>query len=118
MHALDVPPAVIRVDPAPGFTALRNDETLHKFNLVLDIGRTKKHKQKPSRGKAIAELEDELLPQDSSGDSVSKLSLSLAVARLNSRIRFSGLSSRELMTKRSQFTNEQIPVSNRDDRLF
>ena len=28
LHPLDGPPAAIRVDPAPGFIALRNDETL------------------------------------------------------------------------------------------
>ena len=28
LHPLDGPPAVIRVDPAPGFMALRNNETL------------------------------------------------------------------------------------------
>ena len=38
------------------------------------------------------------------------VTLSLAIARLNSRIRFSGLSSRELFWQQSQFTNEQLPI--------
>ena len=38
------------------------------------------------------------------------------MAKLNSRIRCSGLSSRELITQRSQFTNEQLPLS--DQKLI
>ena len=52
--------------------------------------------------------------QDPSGGPISSLQLSLAVARLNSRIRSRGLSSREMLTQRDQFTNEQIPITDQD----
>ena len=37
LHPLDGPPAVISGDPAPGFMALRNDETLKSLRLSLEI---------------------------------------------------------------------------------
>lgn len=57
LNPLDRPPAIILVDPTPGFTALQNDEILHRFRLTLDIRRVKTKNKK----KAISELEEELL---------------------------------------------------------
>ena len=45
------------------------------------------------------------------GRPVSADGLALATARLNSRLRLPGLSSRELWTQRNQFTHEQLPLS-------
>ena len=39
LRPLDGPYAVIRTDPAPGFTALVNDEALKQQRLVIEIGR-------------------------------------------------------------------------------
>ena len=38
LHPLDGLLAVICVDPAPGFIALRNNNILHRFRISLDIG--------------------------------------------------------------------------------
>ena len=76
---------------------------------MLDIGRIKNVNKIPVAEKAIAELESEILRQDPTGDTLTAVVLSLALARLNSRIRFSGLSSRELFWQRSKLTNEQLP---------
>lgn len=109
LRPLDGPPAIIRVDPAPGFIGLREDDTLLKYKVSLEIGRVKNTNKNPVAEKAIGELE-EILRQEPGGGPVSDLKLAIAVARLNSRIRFTGLSARELWTQRSQYTNEQIPV--------
>lgn len=114
IYPLDGPPAVIRVDPAPGFCTLRDDEILRRYNIIIDIGRTKNVNKNPVAEKAIAELEDEILRQNPNGGPVSMLTLSVAVARLNSRLRVTGLSARELFTQRDQFTNEQLPLNDRD----
>ena len=45
------------------------------------------------------------------------MGLVIAVARLNSCIRYSGLSARKLWTQRSQLTHEQLPISDRDNLL-
>ena len=85
---------MIRVDPAPGFMALRNDETLKSLRLSLEIGRVKNPNKNPVVEKAMLELEEELLKQEPTGGPVSQLGLFITVARLNSRIRYSGLSAR------------------------
>ena len=77
-----VPPAVISVDPAPGFMALRNDETLKSLRLSLEIGRVKNSNKNPVVEKAILEPEEELLKQEPKGGPVSQLGLVIAVARL------------------------------------
>ena len=108
---------MIRVDPAPGFMALRNDETLKSLRLSLEIGRVKNPNKNPIVEKAFLELEEELLKQEPTDGPVSQLGLVIAVARLNSRIRYSGLSARELWTQRSQFIHEQLPISDRENLL-
>ena len=60
---------------------------------------------------AVRELEEELIRQEPGGRPVSEVCLAIATARVNSRLRFSGLSSRELWTQRNQFTHEQLPLS-------
>ena len=99
---------MIRVDPAPGFMALRNDETLKSLRLSLEVGRVKNPNKNPVVEKAILELKEEPLKQEPTSGPVSQLGLVIAVARLNSCIRYSGLSARELWTQRSQFTHEQL----------
>jgi hypothetical protein len=113
MKPLDGPPAIVRVDPAPGFQALSQDELLKRHNVSLEIGRTKNLNKNPVAERAIQELEHELLCQDPGGRSLTPLTLAISVARLNTRIRARGLSSREMWTQRDQFSNIQIPLSDR-----
>ena len=110
---LDGPPAVIRVDPAPGFIALVDDPTLQRLGICLEVGRIKNPNKNPVAEKAVLEVEDELLRQEPCGGPVSSLSLAIATAQLNSRIRGRGLSAREIWFQRDQFSNEQLPISDR-----
>ena len=114
LHPLDGPIALVRVDPAPGFIALKDDSLLQQLRINIEVGRVKNVNKNPVAERAVQELEEELLRQEPGGGAVNQLDLSIAIARLNARIRFSGLSSRELWTQRSQFTHEQLPISDRD----
>ena len=114
IRPLDGPTTVIRVDPAPGFTSLVNDQTLSDLHIQLEIGRVKNTNKNPIAEKAIAELENELLKQEPGGGPVTSLTLAIATARLNSRIRNRGLSAREMLLQRNQFTNEQLPLNDYD----
>lgn len=114
LHPLDGPGAVIRVDPDPGFTSLRDDESLKKFHISLQIGRVKNMNKNLVAEKGVAELETELLRQERGGCAVSPLGLAVCIARLKSRIRNKGLSAREVWTQHNQFTHEQIPISDQD----
>ncbi len=110
---LDGPLTVIRVDPAPGFVSLVKDELLHSQRISLEVGRPKNVNKNPIAERAIQEVEQEMLRQDATGGPVSPMTLTIIIARLNSRIRSEGLSSREMWYQRDQFTNMQIPVSDR-----
>ena len=102
-HPLDGPQAVIRVDPAPGFVALKNSNALQHLGISELVT--------PKTPTKILQLEEELLRQEPSGGPVIELSLAIATARLNSRLCSQGPSSRELWTQRNQFSNEQIPIN-------
>lgn len=108
---LSGPYAVIRVDPAPGFASLVNDDELRRHRISIEIGRTKNTNKNPVAEKCIAELSDELLRICPEGGAVTPLSLAIATANLNTRIRDRGLSAREIWYQRDQFTNSQIPLS-------
>ena len=107
---LDGPPAVIRTDPAPAFQALVDDKILAKHRLSIEIGRTKNVNKNPVAEKAVQELETELLKIDPLGGTVSRKTLAVATANLNSRIRTRGLSAREMWTQRDQFSNKHIEL--------
>ena len=67
----------------------------------------------PVAEKAIQELEHEILRVVKSPGQLSTLLLHKATVSLNSRIRMDGLSAREILLQRDQFTNSQIPVNDR-----
>ena len=109
LHPLDGLQAVIRVDPAPRFVSLKNSNALQHLGISVEVGRVKNTNKNPVAERAVLELE-ELLRQEPGGGLVTELSLAIATAQLNSRLRSQGLSSRELCTQRNQFSNEQIPI--------
>ena len=110
MRPLDGPPAVVRTDPAPGFKALTEDQQLKHHRITLDLGHPKNRNKNPVAERAVQEFENELLRHDPLGGPVSLLTLAVATANFNARIRSRGLSSREMWTQRDQFSNHQIPL--------
>lgn len=60
---------------------------------------------------AIQELQSDWLHQDPWGGMISHLHLSIPTVCLNSRIRSRGLSAREMLVQRHQYTNMPIPVT-------
>ena len=104
LHPLEGPQAIIRVDPTPGFVALRTDTTLKCLGLSLEIGRVKNTNKNP-----VAEI----LHQAPNGGPISTVTLAIATSRLNSRLWREGLSARELWTQRDQFTHDQLPICDR-----
>jgi hypothetical protein len=113
LRPLDGPPAIVRVDAAPGFTRLLHDKQLASLRITIEIGRIKNRNKNPVAEKAVQELQDEFMRQDPEHTSLSPCQLAIAVSSLNSRIRNQGLSSRELWTQRDQFNHHQIPLHDR-----
>ena len=80
----------------------------------VDLGRIKNLNRNPVAERAVQELGAEILRLTKLPGPISPLTLSRVTSTLNSRIRSDGLSSREIMYQRDQFTNEQIPLHDRD----
>ena len=114
MRPLDGPHAIIRTDPAPGFQALVNDDLLASSRLCIEIGRVKNVNKNPVAERAVQELREHILRLDPTARAITPVSLALAVASVNSTIRQSGLSAREMLMQRDQFTNVQLPLSDRE----
>ena len=104
----------IRVDPAPGLQALISDPILNQYGISLEMGHAKNVNKNPVAEHAIQEIGVELLHLSPDGGPISKVTLALATANLNSRIRRDGLSARELWTQRDQVTGEQLPIVDRE----
>ena len=114
LRPLDGPHATIRVDPSPGFTALRNSDRLAAHRLALEIGEAKNPNKNPIAEKAIQELGTELLQQNPRGGAVTAVAFTIATPRLNSWIQSHDLSTREMWFQRDQYTNDQLPFHDRD----
>ena len=104
-------PCTIRVDTAPGFQALYNDITLNSLGITIDLGRTKNKDSNSVVDKGIQELEEEILKHDMSGSPLTPLTLQNIVDTLNARIRNRGLSAKEIVLKRDQYSHEAIDVN-------
>ena len=105
--------ATIRVDPAPAFQSIFKRLKLLDHNIILEIGRFKNKNKNPVIDKAIKELERELRVQNPIGGPISSMSLDMAVATLNSRLRNPGLSAQEMWTGRDQVSGEQLAFEDR-----
>lgn len=105
---LDGLSAVIRTDPAPGFTALAGDKSLAKHRLSIEVSNAKNVNTNPVTEKSVQELQGEILRIEPNCRAVTPLLLSLATARLNSRVRSRGLSACEML-----FSHRQLPVDDR-----
>lgn len=104
---------MIPLDGSPCFT---KDPILNPHCLGLGISLAKNKNKSLVAERAIQKLEEELLCKDPSRGSVSPITLSVAVAILNSCIRhmYRSMSAREMWTHKDQFTNSQLPLSDRE----
>ena len=106
-------PAGVSVDNAPGFLGLQNDSILKQHGLSLDFGRVKNKNKTAVVDKGIQEFEQELLKVAPGVKQITPLDLLSVLATLNQRIRFSGLSAREILLQREQNTGQQLSFSDK-----
>ena len=102
---------VIRVDTAPGFQALRKDKFLQSIGIELDFGRIKNKNTNPSIDKAIQDLEREIKRLSPRAGPISTGLLAVAVCNTNSRVRKCGLSAKEILMKRENFSGNPLNFS-------
>ena len=101
----------IRVDCAPSLKCLSKDKDLIKAGIILELGHAKNPNKNPIAEKANQELELELLKTVPSGVVVSAAALTKSVSVLNTRIRKSGLSAKEMLFGRDQISGERLTFS-------
>ena len=110
--------AKIRVDNAPGFASLAqnqdSDIILKRLNLKIELGDPFNKNKNPVGEAAVAELKRELLNLGTSDTPIDQAMLSLAVHNMNTRIRAGGKSASERMMARDVLTNQQLHVTDKN----
>jgi len=105
---------IVRVDGATGFVALKDDSSLKEQGITIDYGRVKNPNKNPVIDKGIQELEREFLTAGTEGQELSQAAVDMCLRRLNSRIRHSGLSAKEIITRRDQITGHHLDFADAD----
>ena len=102
-------PVVVRVDNAPGFQSLRNDNLLRQHHISLDYGRVRNINRNPVAEKAFRELGSEILRFNSDLVELTDETLALITSQLNSRICNRGLSAWKILRHQVQCSGVQLP---------
>ena len=100
----------IRVDGQSSLSCLRKDKSLEPFGIFLDVGQPKNVNKNATADKAIRELCEQLVRLSPHGGAVSEATLARATAFLNSLIRHTGRSAKELWLPRDQRSGDNIQL--------
>ena len=111
--------AVVRTDGASSFQTLKaesqkEDSIWAKHSIQIEIGNKMNENKNPCAENKIKEIQKEFLRHAPEGGKMSRLQVLEVAKTLNSRIRLSGLASREILLSRSLMTNEPLNLVNRD----
>lgn len=107
-------PVTVKVDPATGFQALQKDQFMSSLGITLELGDAKNVEKNPVSERAISEFHEEVAKLQPGGGPITETILSLAVSRLNSKVRGSGFSSIEMWTKRGMDSGASVDVKDED----
>ena len=106
----------IRVDQAPGFKAIfKRPDSLTDLNMNIELGECKNKNALALVDRKIQELELEIKKIAPSKNTINIRILSRATTAVNEKIRHQGLSSKEILFSRDQFTLENLKIS--DEKL-
>ena len=101
----------VRVDRAPGFTALKNKAaTLEQLNIELDLGDSKNKNALAIVDKKIQELRKAIKKISPSHSVLNQMTLSKATSTVNESIRYHKLSSKEIQFSRDLATNDNLQL--------
>ena len=101
----------IRVDGQSSLASLRADKSLEPLGIFLDIGRPKNVNKNATAEKAIRELREQLVRLSPHGGAVSDATLARATAFLNSIVRHTGRSAKELWLSRDQLSGVNLQLN-------
>ena len=100
----------IRVDQAPGFRSLSKQQSLQDLNISLELGEAKNKNAVALVDKKIKELEDEIRKMSTNGNVNLKILIKATVI-VNEKIRHQGLSAKEILFSRDQFSNANLNLN-------
>ena len=100
----------IRVDGQSSLASLRTDKSLEPLGIFLDVGQPKNVNKNATADKAIRELREQLVRLSPHGGPVSDATLARATAFLNTVIRHTGRSAKELWMSRDQLSGVNIQL--------
>lgn len=107
-------PGVCRVDNAPAFISLAENKSLQDIGIQLYTKNPANKNGNPVAEKATREFENILVTMHPGGGKITPQTLQFAIAQLNSKPRWSTLSSVELWTGRDMVTGEQLMFDQED----
>ena len=113
LHSPAGPQCIVKVDPGTGFQSLQNNKSLSTIGITIEIGEPKNINKNPVSERAISEALEEFAKIQPSGGPISETDLSIAISRLNSKIRYSNLSAVEMWTKRSMSSGAAITLDDK-----
>ena len=91
---------------------------LASVGIKLDFGRVKNKNKNPTVDRSIQDVESEIKRLSPEGGQISPGTLAIAISYVNSRIRDSGLSAKEIITKRDSITNEPLQIDDKQLQNF
>ena len=100
----------IRVDQAPGFKSLIKKNALKDLNISIELGHAKNKNSVAIVDKKMKELEDELRKL-SNNNTINLKMLSKATTVVNEKVRHQGLSAKEILFSRDQFSQKNLELS-------
>ena len=101
----------IRVDGQSALSSLRSDGSLTPLGINLETGLPKNANKNAVVDKAIRELREQLIKLSPQGGHISQATLARATDSLNSLIRYSGRSAKELWLSRDQISGCNLQIN-------
>ena len=107
--------ATVRTDGGTAFQSLaaRTDTELAKNNIKIELGRLHNVNKNPQAENGVKEFEKEMLRYDPDLKLLKPINICHILKSINTRIRYQGLSSQEMLLKREMIQNEEIAVKDR-----
>ena len=111
--------AVVRVDGATAFQALQRDShtngtVLNRLGLKIEVGRLLNKNKNAAVEIANKEIEKEILRLKESKGRITATELEMVMKNVNNRIRYHGLSSREIVFRRKILDNEEKNINDEE----
>ena len=110
----------IRTDGATAFQSLQRKSqlpgsNLHRLNIRVEVGRLQNKNKNPVAENANKELQKEMLRLNPSGGPITSTDLQIILRNINGRIRYHGLSSKEIFLRRELLSNKTTNIN--DERI-